>query len=64
MSFEDDYSTVSWDTGTGATDYLKPEDLPEQVADEPPSQDLASSTSSNVGDSMFSVRLMTVWWCK
>ncbi|RIA98635.1 hypothetical protein C1645_749410 [Glomus cerebriforme] len=54
MSFEADcdYSSVSWDTG--ATDYLKPEDILEHVGDEPPSQDLINSTISNVDDSMFS----------
>ncbi len=52
MSFEDDYSSVSWDTS--ATDSLKPEDLLDQVADEH-SQDLASSTFSTVSESMFSV---------
>ena len=62
MSFEDDnYSSVSWDTITGATDYLKPEDLLDQAVDEPPSQDLTNSTSNN-GDSVFSVCLMSVWW--
>ncbi|CAB4409033.1 unnamed protein product [Rhizophagus irregularis] len=54
MSFESegDYSSVAWDTGT--TDYLKPEDLLDQVAEEPPSQDLTRSTISNIDDSMFS----------
>lgn len=57
MSFESegDYSSVAWDTGT--TDYLKPEDLLDQVAEEPPSQDLTRSTISNIDDSMFSVCL-------
>jgi hypothetical protein len=62
MSFESegDYSSVSWDTGP--TDYLKPEDLLEQVTEEPPSQDLTRSTISNIDDSMFSVSLYDRSW--
>ncbi|CAG8601036.1 5027_t:CDS:10 [Funneliformis caledonium] len=52
MSFEDDeYSSVSWDTG--ATDSFKPEDLLDEDNEEP-SQDLDSSTFSAVNNSIFS----------